>query len=110
MLNDMNSKKETSAAFQNPYSPPQLAQQQLPIKYIAAAIAMAIFGWILGKFVLWIDRGATTDTAGINHQWNRVMKEKQNENSNNKKTKKKQKKRYHKKSIKKTTTINDYFK
>lgn len=52
MLNDMNSKKETSAAFQNPYSPPQLAQQQLPIKYIAAAIAMAIFGWILGKFVL----------------------------------------------------------
>lgn len=85
MLNDMNSKKETSAAFQNPYSPPQLAQQQLPIKYIAAAIAMAIFGWILGKFVLWIDRGATTDTAGIHQQWNRVMKEKQHENSNKKK-------------------------
>ncbi|XP_055303428.1 vesicle-associated membrane protein-associated protein B [Sitodiplosis mosellana] len=52
MLNDMNSKKETSAAFQNPYSPPQLAQQQLPVKYIAIAIAMALFGLILGKFVL----------------------------------------------------------
>lgn len=52
MLSDMSSKKEPSAAFQNPYSPPQLAQQQLPIKYIGIAIAMAIFGWILGKFVL----------------------------------------------------------
>lgn len=47
---DINSKKESS--FQNPYSPPQLAQQQLPIKYIGIAIAMVIFGWILGKFVL----------------------------------------------------------
>lgn len=45
----MSDAKESS--FQNPYSPPQLAQQQLPIKYIAAAIAMAIFGLILGKFV-----------------------------------------------------------
>lgn len=52
MQSEMNSKKETSATFQNPYSPPQLAQQQLPIKYIGIAIAMAIFGLILGKFVL----------------------------------------------------------
>lgn len=42
-----------AAQYQNPYSPPQLAnQQQLPIIYVAAAIAMAIFGLILGKFVL----------------------------------------------------------
>lgn len=52
MVNDMNAKKEASAPFQNPYSPPQLAQQQLPAKYIAIAIAMAIFGLILGKFIL----------------------------------------------------------
>lgn len=50
MLND--SKKEQSAAFQNPYSPPQLSQQQMPIKFIGIAIAMVIFGWILGKFLL----------------------------------------------------------
>lgn len=50
MLND--SKKEQSAVFQNPYSPPQLSQQQMPIKFIGIAIAMAIFGWILGKFLL----------------------------------------------------------
>lgn len=43
-----------AAQYQNPYSPPQLAnQQQMPIVYVAAAIAMAIFGLILGKFVLW---------------------------------------------------------
>lgn len=43
-----------AAQYQNPYSPPQLAnQQQLPIVYVAVAIAMAIFGLILGKFVLW---------------------------------------------------------
>lgn len=42
-----------AAQYQNPYSPPQLAnQQQLPIVYVAVAIAMAIFGLILGKFVL----------------------------------------------------------
>lgn len=41
-----------SAPYQNPYSPPQLSQQQLSMKLIAAAIAMAIFGLILGKFVL----------------------------------------------------------
>lgn len=42
-----------TAQYQNPYSPPQLAnQQQLPIVYVAVAIAMAIFGLILGKFVL----------------------------------------------------------
>lgn len=51
MMNDMSSKKETSAPFQNPYSPPQLAQQQLPIKFIVIAIAMAIFGLILGKLL-----------------------------------------------------------
>jgi len=50
MLAESHSKE--SAPFQNTYSPPQLAQQQLPIKYIAIAIAMAIFGLILGKFVL----------------------------------------------------------
>nr|ABF18375.1 vesicle-associated membrane protein-associated protein [Aedes aegypti] len=42
-----------AAQYQNPYSPPQLAnQQQMPIVYVAVAIAMAIFGLILGKFVL----------------------------------------------------------
>lgn len=42
-----------AAQYQNPYSPPALAtQQQIPIVYVAAAIAMAIFGLILGKFVL----------------------------------------------------------
>lgn len=51
MMNDMSSKKEPSAPFQNPYSPPQLAQQQLPIKYIVIAIAMAVFGLILGKLL-----------------------------------------------------------
>jgi len=50
MMAESNTKE--SVAFQNPYSPPQLAQQQIPIKYIAAAIAMAIFGLVLGKFVL----------------------------------------------------------
>lgn len=70
MVADINTKKDTSAAFQNPYSPPQLAQQQLPIKYIGIAIAMAIFGLILGKFVLWIndiDRSAATFVAATKH-------------------------------------------
>ncbi|CAO1377321.1 unnamed protein product [Diamesa serratosioi] len=53
----VDSKSDSSAApsvksFQNPYSPPQMAQQQLPIVYVIAAVAMAIFGLILGKFVL----------------------------------------------------------
>lgn len=83
MVNDA-SKKETSAAFQNPYSPPQLAQQQLPVKYIVIAIAMALFGLILGKFVLWIndlDRNVTAtasvDDAGVknvNHQQWKIQK------------------------------------
>lgn len=51
MLGDI-SKKEASASFQNPYSPPKLAQQQMPAKFIGMAIAMAIFGLILGKLVL----------------------------------------------------------
>lgn len=43
----------SAAQYQNPYSPPQLAiQQQIPIVHVAVAIAMAIFGFILGKFVL----------------------------------------------------------
>lgn len=39
--------------YANVYKPPALApQQQIPIVYIAAAVALAIFGFILGKFVL----------------------------------------------------------
>jgi hypothetical protein len=35
------------------YSPPSInQQQQLPIIYIIAAIVMAIFGVVLGKFIL----------------------------------------------------------
>jgi len=41
-----------SVAFQNPYSPPHHAQQTAPMVYVALAVAMAIFGLILGKFVL----------------------------------------------------------
>lgn len=42
-----------AAQYQNPYSPPHLAaQQQIPVIYVVAAIGMAIFGLILGKFVL----------------------------------------------------------
>lgn len=48
-----NDRDAISAPYHNPYSPPQLtAQQQIPMKYIAIAIAMAIFGLVLGKFVL----------------------------------------------------------
>jgi hypothetical protein len=38
----------------NPYKPPQFngQQQQMPIIWVIAAVAMAIFGLILGKFVL----------------------------------------------------------
>lgn len=45
----------SDASFQaaNVYRPPALApQQQIPIVYVAAAIALAVFGFILGKFVL----------------------------------------------------------
>lgn len=39
--------------YANVYKPPALApQQQIPIVYVAAAVALAIFGFILGKFVL----------------------------------------------------------
>lgn len=39
--------------YANVYRPPALAaQQQIPIVYVAAAIALAVFGFILGKFVL----------------------------------------------------------
>lgn len=39
--------------YANVYRPPALApQQQIPIVYVAAAVALAIFGFILGKFVL----------------------------------------------------------
>lgn len=42
-----------SGEYANVYRPPALAQQQqIPIMYVAAAIALAIFGFILGKFVL----------------------------------------------------------
>lgn len=43
----------SSGEYANVYRPPALAQQQqIPIMYVAAAIALAIFGFILGKFVL----------------------------------------------------------
>lgn len=39
--------------YANVYRPPALApQQHIPIVYVAAAVALAIFGFILGKFVL----------------------------------------------------------
>ncbi|XP_055607109.1 vesicle-associated membrane protein/synaptobrevin-binding protein [Uranotaenia lowii] len=42
-----------AAHYTNPYSPPALANpQQVPFIYVAASIVMAIFGLILGKFVL----------------------------------------------------------
>lgn len=120
MVNDA-SKKETSAAFQNPYSPPQLAQQQLPVKYIAIAIAMALFGWILGKFVLWIndiDRNVTATAsvadAGVknfNHQQWKIQKK--NQELHIKQTNPKQMKKVHTKyrnHQNQHATINDYFK
>jgi len=48
----VESNTKESAAFQNPYSPPHHAQQTAPMVYVALAVAMAIFGLILGKFVL----------------------------------------------------------
>lgn len=41
-----------SAAPQNPYAPQHVASQQLSPMYIAAAIAIAILGLLLGKFAL----------------------------------------------------------
>lgn len=57
MLDSQKSASSSSApsakTISNPYSPPQLGQQQqLPIIWVAGALAMAIFGLILGKFVL----------------------------------------------------------
>lgn len=55
---DTQKSHDTSSApsaklISNPYSPPQLGQQQqMPIIMVIAAVAMAIFGLILGKFVL----------------------------------------------------------
>lgn len=53
----LENQKDTSSSpsakiISNPYSPPQLGQQQMPIIWVIAAVAMAIFGLILGKFVL----------------------------------------------------------
>jgi len=48
----VESNTKESAPFQNPYSPPHHAQQTAPMVYVALAVAMAIFGLILGKFVL----------------------------------------------------------
>jgi hypothetical protein len=48
----VESNTKESAAFQNPYSPPHHAQQPPPMVYVAVAVVMAIFGLILGKFVL----------------------------------------------------------
>lgn len=41
------------SVLQNPYAPQQMASQQLTPMYIAAAIAIAILGLLLGKFALW---------------------------------------------------------
>lgn len=55
---DAKSSSATSSSsaipeYANVYRPPALApQQQIPIVYVAAAVALAIFGFILGKFVL----------------------------------------------------------
>jgi len=48
----VESNTKEAASFQNPYSPPHHAQQTAPMVYVALAVAMAIFGLILGKFVL----------------------------------------------------------
>lgn len=49
---DSSSTSPSAKIISNPYSPPQLGQQQMPIIWVIAAVAMAIFGLILGKFVL----------------------------------------------------------
>jgi transposase-like protein len=49
----VDSSSSSAKLISNPYSPPQLGQnQQLPMIWVIAAIAMAIVGLILGKFVL----------------------------------------------------------
>lgn len=47
-----SSSMPSAKVISNPYSPPQLGQQQMPIIWVIAAVGMAIFGLILGKFVL----------------------------------------------------------
>lgn len=42
----------SSVPYQNAYSPPQIGQQPVPVMYIAIAIIMAIFGLLLGKYML----------------------------------------------------------
>ncbi|XP_055384750.1 vesicle-associated membrane protein-associated protein B-like [Condylostylus longicornis] len=51
----MQKKQQTSPSsvpYQNAYSPPQLGQQPVPVMYIAIAVIMAIFGLLLGKYML----------------------------------------------------------
>jgi len=51
----MQKKQQTSApsvSYQNAYSPPQIGQQPVPVMYIAIAVIMAIFGLLLGKYML----------------------------------------------------------
>lgn len=49
---EQSAKPSSSQYVANPYSPPQMANQQIPIIYVVAAVAMAIIGLIFGKFVL----------------------------------------------------------
>lgn len=50
---DSSSTSPSAKIISNPYSPPQLGQQQqMPMIWVFAAVVMAIFGVILGKFVL----------------------------------------------------------
>jgi len=49
---DISSSAPSAKIISNPYSPPQLGQQQMPIIWVIAAVGMAIFGLILGKFIL----------------------------------------------------------
>ncbi|CRK87436.1 CLUMA_CG001237, isoform A [Clunio marinus] len=52
-LDSSSTSAPSAKLISNPYSPPQLGQQQqIPIMWVVAAIGMAIFGLILGKFVL----------------------------------------------------------
>jgi hypothetical protein len=48
-----SSSASSAKLISNPYSPPQLGQQQqLPMIWVIAAVFTAILGLILGKFVL----------------------------------------------------------
>jgi len=52
-LDSSSTSAPSAKLISNPYSPPQLGQQQqMPIIWVVAAVAMAVFGLILGKFVL----------------------------------------------------------